>query len=329
MKKLINFKETGLLFLDNEIIVLKEAKNSLKFYTNEFQTLKNIFIESNTNHIIKINNGNYIIFENNASKFLNLEADSVKIEEKYYYFYKENIYVYIDLKDTSKIILDIKNNKKQIFYKNGKKIFKNKLFIDSLYDSDSIFIHYYDIKKTTHEIKLKHLHQDETAFLHSEIIELNDKLYFIIDGYNNPSVLYCIDINTGQLIQQYKGLFGFLTKDVNFVYSQKFENILCKINTENNEIEEWNVNSLIKENGFDSIADHRTTAINGKVYFTQTLGDTKAKFGILDTQTKELIYQYDFEPKNGGISSIQVNETRVFVHTQDNTLHVFGEENNT
>ena len=60
--------------------------------------------------------------------------------------------------------------------------------------------------------------------------------------------------------------------------------------------------------------------------FTQTLGDDKAKLGVLDWGKKELIYKHDFDPKNGAIGSIQVSETRMFVHTQDNILHIFEKE---
>ena len=173
------------------------------------------------------------------------------------------------------------------------------------------------------KINIKEILEDETVYLHNEILEINNKLFFIISGQEKGHFLYCLNIETGTVLYKYEGLFGFLTKDDKYIYSQKFENILCKINTETGELEQWNVNDLLIENGFESIADHRTTSLNEIVYFTQTIGDNKAKFGLLDTKKKELIFKYNFEPKNGGIGKIEVNETRVYIHTQDNTLHIF------
>ena len=182
--------------------------------------------------------------------------------------------------------------------------------------------------KVLWNINFKEIHKDESANLYSEILEINNKLFFIISGQEKGHFLYCVDIETGTILYKYEGLFGFLTKDDKYIYSQKFENILCKINTETGELEQWNVNDLLIENGFESIADHRTTALNEIVYFTQTIGDNKAKFGLLDTKKKQLIFKYNFEPKNGGIGKIEVNATRVYIHTQDNTLHIFEKQIN-
>ncbi|NLD48818.1 MAG: hypothetical protein GX660_16770 [Clostridiaceae bacterium] len=167
--------------------------------------------------------------------------------------------------------------------------------------------------------------QSENAFLHSRILSSNDKLFFVIDGGENRG-LFCIDSNTGKALHKYDKLWYELFQDQNLIYTTMFENTLCKINTESFEVEEWNVNDLIKENGFESMHDHRCVAHDNMFYFTQSLGDNKAKLGVLDWEKKELVYKHDFEPKNGAIGSIQVSKMRMFVHTQDNTLHIFEKE---
>lgn len=209
---------------------------------------------------------------------------------------------------------------------NGIKLIVNDNFFISNNNSDIGLFNFEN--ENIWKINIKEILEDETVYLHNEILEINNKLFFIISGQEIGHFLYCVDIETGTILYKYEGLFGFLTKDDKYIYSQKFENILCKINTETGELEQWNVNDLLIENGFESIADHRTTALNEIVYFTQTIGDNKAKFGLLDTKKKQLIFKYNFEPKNGGIGKIEVNETRVYIHTQDNTLHIFEKEIN-
>lgn len=179
---------------------------------------------------------------------------------------------------------------------------------------------------TLWQTSFKDLVQSETVHTYPELIEHNQKLYFQLQSENRKGV-FCIDVNTGKEITLYIDCYGFLIQDEDFVYTSKYENILCKINPKTNECEEWDVDELIKSNGFESISDHRCVAQDGKVYFTQTLGDKKAKLGVLDTLNKKLIFKHEFEAENGGIGSVQVQNNRIYVHTQDNTLHIFEEEN--
>ena len=172
------------------------------------------------------------------------------------------------------------------------------------------------------EINVNKLLNSEPVYLNTELIDANSKLYFIANGVDLGG-LFCLDINSGNILREYPKVSSFLVKDENFIYSSLYENIVCKINPITDEIEKWEVNDLIKENGFDNLHDNRCKAHKGLVYFTQTLGDNKSKLGVLDTNKKELVYKYEFEAKNGGIGNIQVSESRIFITTQDNTLHIF------
>ena len=165
----------------------------------------------------------------------------------------------------------------------------------------------------------------ERANLHSRILNSEDKLFFVITG-NERKGLFVLDIESGDLVKKFEGLSYELFKDDEYIYTTNYQNILCRINVKTLDLEKWDCNDLVKENGFYGIHDHRCDVIDGKFCFTQTLGDHKAKLGILDWDKKELVYKHDFEPENGAIASIQVNKTRMFVHTQDNTLHIFERE---
>ena len=165
----------------------------------------------------------------------------------------------------------------------------------------------------------------EKAILHSQILHGHDKLFFVLTGFEDKG-LYVLDVATGKLLKHFKGLAYELFQEGNYIYTTRFQNILCRVNAQTLEVEEWNCHELLAKHEIRSIHDHRCAAKEGKFYFTQSIGDTKAKMGILDWESKELIYQHDFEPKNGAIGSIQVGVGRFFVHTQDNTLHIFVEE---
>ena len=115
------------------------------------------------------------------------------------------------------------------------------------------------------QTSFKDLVQSETVHTYPELIEHNQKLYFQLQSENRKGV-FCIDVNTGKEITLYIDCYGFLIQDEDFVYTSKYENILCKINPKTNECEEWDVDELIKSNGFDSISDHRCVVEDGKVY---------------------------------------------------------------
>ncbi|GAA5027818.1 hypothetical protein GCM10011506_15910 [Marivirga lumbricoides] len=167
--------------------------------------------------------------------------------------------------------------------------------------------------------------KSDKAILHSQILSFNGKLFFVIDGNDNRG-LFVLDVKTGRVLKKFEGLCYELFQDYEYIYTTHFENILYRIDAKTLEIEEWDCHELIKSKGFESIHDHRCDIVNGKFFFTQSLGDNRAKLGVLDWEKKELVYKHDFEPKNGAIGSIHVSETRIFVHTQDNILHIFKEE---
>lgn len=293
------------------------------FIYNFFNNSINNIIEGEV-YCFRLHNNKIIYQLKNGGNLLELETK--KIFEGNYYLVRSLII------SNDSLLIRGKNseNKKVIYEYNNLDIKESSLNILPdmiLYNSHYIYVELntifmYNFKnEIIWEISFSELIQSEDATLRSKIIEKFGKLFFIVSG-----TLFCLNANSGKVEHYFENYLYEIFQDDKQIYTSKFENILCRINPENFEVEEWDVSDLVKKNGFDSIHDHRCTAKNGLFYFTQTLGDNKAKFGVLDFNTKELIYKYEFEPKNGGISSIQVNEDRIFIHTQDNTLHIFEKE---
>lgn len=185
----------------------------------------------------------------------------------------------------------------------------------------------FDIQgKKKWQIDFRDLVEAKEVVLLNQIVEVYGKIFFVIVNKNKKGV-FAFNSQSGTEVKFYSDLSGFLTKDNTHVYSVKHPNILCIIDAENNEYREWEVNKLIKENGFENINDHRCTAEDGVLYFTQGIGAENSKAGALDTFNKELVWKHDFKKENGGIKTINVHEGNIYINLQDDTLHFFKKLN--
>ncbi len=170
------------------------------------------------------------------------------------------------------------------------------------------------------------LAQSDTVYGPDKILENNGKLYFTLSSRQGKSGLFVLDVETGEQISFFDKLKFALSKDEEFIYTSEYQNNFCRINTNTQEKEEYPINELIKENGFESVHDHRFTVKKGILYFTQSMGGPTAKLGVIDLENQKMLYTYDFPISSGAIGSIQVNQGRIYIHTQDKTLHIFEPE---
>ncbi len=162
----------------------------------------------------------------------------------------------------------------------------------------------------------------QSLVCYPDLLRFDNKLYLMLSGENTGGV-YCFDITTGKQLQFYPDCFGFMASDDRRIYTSRFENIFCTIDPFTDQLGEWQADQQVRTSGFISISDHRCVATSETVYFTQTLGDIRAKIGAADLQQKHIAGTFEFELSDGGIASVrQVNET-ILVHMQDTTLYIF------
>ncbi|WP_375578427.1 DUF5074 domain-containing protein [Marivirga tractuosa] len=328
VKKIIG----GVLYIDKEIVCIKYDRIYLKVFKflPYYQEILTLELAKRTNKIGRYSNGIYY-FQDKITFFHSfLKGVEKKIKGKFYYRYKSNYKSYLTIDNRDEIIFElerkiivpvIQHGEPKLFLENG-------LVQAEQEGTGDGSIYFHDISMNGNELwsnKYSVLSNSSKGNLHSQILCSHDKLFFVITGNKNKG-LYILNVHTGKLLKKFEGVCYEVFQDGDYIFSSRFENTLCRINTKTLVIEEWDCNELIKSNGFDAIHDHRCAALNNKFYFTQTLGDNKAKVGILDWDKQDLVYKHDFKPKNGGIGSIQVNENRMFIHTQDNTLHIFEKE---
>jgi len=317
---------SGVLYKDKDIVCIKDNENHLVVYgfSPVFKELLTIDLSARTNQVGRYSEGVYYFQDRNTYFHAFTGGENNKVEDSFFYEICPDYKAYTILSKKDLIICESdKSVEIPILQRGAQKLFLDKGLVQV--GQKNGLIAYYNVlqdDKIKWQQTFTALTSAEKANLHSRILSSDDKLFFVVTG-NERKGLFVLNLETGEVVKKFEGLCYEIFKDRDYIYTTQFENILCRINIKTLELEEWDCNALITENGFHSIHDHRCDVVNDRFCFTQTLGDDKAKLGVLDWEKKELVYKHEFEPKNGAIGSIQVNETRMFVHTQDNVLHIF------
>ena len=325
-------KNSGILLKDEELICIKDESSNLLVHenNNEFNQLATIRLSERTNQIGKYEDGVYYFQDKKTILFSFEKGQENIIEGKFYFGFYPNYEAYTSFEKRGKIIFELDEPVEiDTLQKGGRKLFLDQGLIQAQQIGNGTGVIVYNSLSNNGDEIWRHSYSDLTnakkANLHSKVLSSDDKVFFVVTG-NERKGLFVLDVETGEVIKKFEGLCYEIFKDGDYIYTTQFENILCRVNTKTLELEEWDCNALITENGFHSIHDHRCDVVNDRFCFTQTLGDDKAKLGVLDWKKKKLVYKHEFEPKNGAIGSIQVNEMRMFIHTQDNVLHIFEKE---
>lgn len=322
----------GVLYIDEDIICIKRDRKFLDVYQflPSYQILFTIELARRTNKVGRYSQGIFY-YQDRFTHFHTLSNKKDGKDEGRFYYRLDSVYkAYTTLENRGCLNFYLESEiEVPILQQGGYKLFLDEGVIQAQQIGDGTGVIVYNSLSNKGAETWRHHYSELTesnkANLHSQILNSYNKLFFVITG-NDKKGLFVLDIETGDLLKKFENLCYEIFKDGGYIYTTKFENILCRINTRTLELEEWDCNALIVKNDFHSIHDHRCNVIDGKFCFTQSLGDNKSKLGVLDWKKKELVYKYNFEPDNGAIGSIQVNNTRMFVHTQDNTLHIFEKE---
>lgn len=168
---------------------------------------------------------------------------------------------------------------------------------------------------------------ENKASISNNILEVGGLMYFILYG-GGKRTCFGLDSTTGEVLVTIPDVNGDLMMENEFIYFLHSETIKI-FNTKNNQIITWNIEKLMIENGIDRLLFPRWVVNNGLIYFSQSKdsdihsGNIGAKFGILDTIKKELIWQEQLPIENGTIGEIKVYKDNIYLHTQDKSLFIF------
>lgn len=204
---------------------------------------------------------------------------------------------------------------------------------------DNIFINYsedqidcYDFNKNNTLWKFRKLDISNSfdSFFSQEIISYKNKLF--VNLISNEIVKnYIIDISTGNILKQYSGLYGqmILEKDRLYFLSPDHISIL---NTETQEVSTHTITNIFDTTEIKRLLFPRWAIQDGIIYFTQSggvdmhSGSRGAIFGAFDIKKKSILWYQQLPKGNGIIGSIEVQEDKIFLHTQDKTLYIYEKE---
>jgi len=317
----------------------------------------------NHKHLIYIKDGYIYIYPNNIikGKFINFTLDDFFI---YAYDIDINESVFYDIESLKIIFcnknflsirddVDYRKERELLFgqYRDSEK--KYWVFVDSKqfslikkYEitiesrnlfliSDSLFL-----SKDNEKISLKEIDRNEILWQHtySELFEgkeihqygnmvvHNEKLFiYLADNKDSQNVAtISLDINSGKILDIYKGFAGNLFLNANKLYVASYETVKI-LDLETNQITELDFTDILKQNGLQIHWNHFLVEDN-LLYFADGNWATTNKLGIIDLDSRELLWHTEIninDDINKNIIDIKVLGNRLYVHCSDDTLHIF------
>lgn len=329
----IKIFESYLLDYFKESILIKSnlEKKTISLLNFNFEYKWSIPIDNLSGDYLKISFEKFIYFDNGKSTFANLkDGVIVKSEAKYYYLYNEINKVFIDLSNTEKI--QITNNSEIYFVNNynGFKLFSNQLFFVNVNSKQKIVAVSLLNGKELWQHSYSDLLDEEGTTISTEIVEVSGVIYFLLHG-GDKHECFGLDANTGKVLKIIPNIVGDIIVENECIYFLHSE-IITIYNTQKDEIITWEIENLMIEKGIERLWFPRWAIDNGLIYFSQSKGADRnsdnvgARFGVLDPTKKELLWHDKLPLENGIIGSIKVNNNRIYLHTQDQTLFVYEKE---
>jgi outer membrane protein assembly factor BamB len=315
-------KKAQLFYLDQDYFSIRFNLKEVVVYNNNFNECFRFEGDKMPNvPLIRTPENEFICYYESASNFFKNGLLSKQENGKFYYtvnnFFKS--YCYAD--EVDKLYLETSQSKFLVNNLIGETFFIKDVFIQEVANKNLMIATSLLDGSELWRLDYNKMIDAENVY-GGTFVNFGNKIYLILSSSVKRG-LFCIDAKTGKVVDFIPNVYYFLLKDSQNIYVTKEHDIVCKINPETHAMEDWDVRELMKDNGFDGIGDQRSVAMDGIIYLTQTFGAKNAKLGILDINSKELLWKYDFAPECGAVGGIQVSKERIFVHTQDNTLHIF------
>ncbi|MBP2617882.1 hypothetical protein [Chryseobacterium jejuense] len=141
-----------------------------------------------------------------------------------------------------------------------------------------------------------------------------------------------LDVMTGNVLNEYPGLYGEMILDVNEIYFLSSDNISI-LNIETQVVQTYSITEIFEPTEIKRLLFPRWVVKNGIIYFTQSggvdmhSGSRGAIFGALDAVSLKILWYERLSKEHGIIGTIQVENEKIYLHTQDKILFVFEKEN--
>ncbi|WP_045495633.1 hypothetical protein [Chryseobacterium sp. StRB126] len=327
--KEIKYRNSGILLIDKDSVFIKFGDENITFYNNFLEEKFKLNTNRSTTHIIKSYDKKIIVFDGNRSTIYDEEGVKLGEDSNYYLSCNFNYEVFIP-EDEEKIVINKKDKLITFPYVYGEKIFSQDYYIQV--HPDEKFLRNYSLDSGA-EIWTKEF----TEFLDApatecqrELVKYKSHLYFIVHSEGVTKCI-CLDIPTGNVIKEYPGLYGQMILEGANLYFLSPDHISI-LNTEKQEVTTYAITDVFETTEIKRLLFPRWVVKNGIIYFTQSggadmhAGIRGAVFGALDTENLKILWYESLPKEHGIIGTIQVENERIYLHTQDNTLFIYEKE---
>jgi hypothetical protein len=170
----------------------------------------------------------------------------------------------------------------------------------------------------------------DNVLFHSDIVEYEGRLFFYVSGAEGQRT-FCVDIETGKILNEYPELQGYSKIEGDNLYNLFFEKLRV-LHIPTNAIKVYDMQLLLATNGIERPDYARWLVKDGLIYMAQNKGadknavDKGAVIAIVNPIQQQLLWKYSLPATCGMIGSLQLTNDRLFVHTQDSTLHIFEKD---
>lgn len=308
--KLSFYKDNHIQEIKDNCISFTVVGNNVLFYDSEKH--ETIVWNSFDNNKKSINN--FVSFKQkiNNEQFLGLIGTKVKREV-----------AIISNADFTPVIFIPPN----IYEKGGLSILNENIFTISF---ENKIVSYSILKQT----KLWEIDFQEKLNLHDPTIykhvAYGGHLYVYINDDRNPdkSHVYSIDLETGEIVAEFPDFKGYVTVFDGLIYTTRQYEIQI-LDPSSQMLNTINLKQEMLDNGFKRIDPAQWTVEGKMFYFVQNVGDVQARVGIVDLSTQKVVDKIVLDRKNGSIGTIKVHNNRLYILSQDSTLHIYEVERKT
>ncbi|WP_266367829.1 hypothetical protein [Tellurirhabdus rosea] len=156
---------------------------------------------------------------------------------------------------------------------------------------------------------------------------LEGKIYLSLIDYTNQiqCAVICLNITNGAIVHKWNKLSGRLSVIDKKLYVISLQTVHV-IDLENFAIDFQNYKEELSRNEIYFKLDKCIVSKDEILYFVNGLSIATNRFGAIDIRSKKLLWINNIEINDGinnNIQDIQVSDTRLFIHTSDNVLHIF------
>lgn len=323
------YKNSGILLIDKDSVVIKFGDENITFYNNFLEKKFKLNTNISTTHIIKSYDKKIIVFDRNRSTIYDEEGGKLGEDSNYYLSCNCNYEAFIP-EDEEKIVINKQDKLITFSYVYGEKVFSQDYYIQ--FYPDEKFLRNYSLDSGAEVWTKEYIEflDSPTTECQKEAIKYKNHLYFIVYSEGVTKCI-CLDIPTGDVIKEYSGLYGQMILEEDSLYFLSPDHISI-LNVDTQDVTTHTITDIFDSTEIKRLLFPRWALQDEIIYFTQSggvdmhSGSRGAIFGAFDIKKQTILWDQQLPKENGIIGSIEVQGDRIYLNTQDKTLFIYEKE---